>query len=84
MGSPQENVVLTPEEVAELNRKLSDMRHSVNNHLTLVSTAMELMRRKPDSVERMLESMSEQPERIREELTHFSDEFEAALKITHD
>jgi len=84
MGLPQETISLSPEAVADLNQKLSDMRHSVNNHLTLVTTALELIRRKPDSIERMLESMADQPERIRNELTEFSNELEKVLKITHD
>ena len=84
MGLPKESVQLSPDVVAELNQKLSDTRHSVNNHLTLVTTALELIRRKPESIERMLESMADQPERIRNELSRFSDEFEKALRITHD
>lgn len=84
MGLPKETIQLTPEAVADLNQKLSDMRHSVNNHLTLVTTALELIRRKPDAIERMLESMADQPERIRNELSEFSDDFEKALQITSD
>jgi hypothetical protein len=84
MGLPKETIQLTPEAVADLNRRLSDTRHSVNNHLTLVTTALELIRRKPDSIERMLESMADQPEKIRNELSEFSDAFEKTLGITHD
>ena len=84
MGLPKETIPLSPEAVADLNQKLSDTRHSVNNHLTLITTALELIRRKPESIERMLESMADQPERIRSELAQFSDEFEKALQITHE
>jgi hypothetical protein len=84
MAMPQHPVQLAPEAVADLNRKLADMRHSVNNHLTLIATALELMRRKPDAIPRMLASLTEQPEKIRNEVSVFSDEFEKAVGITHD
>jgi hypothetical protein len=84
MGLPQEPVSLTPDEVARLNRHLSDTRHSINNHLTLISTALELMRRKPESIPRMLDSLAEQPQRIRDEVVQFSDAFERALNIHRD
>jgi hypothetical protein len=82
MGLPQEAVSLSPESIEDLHRKLGDMRHSVNNHLTLLSTAMELFRRKPDAIPRMLENLVEQPVQIRDEIARFSEDLEAALKIT--
>ncbi len=84
MPLPQDTVPLAPNVVADLNRKLSDTRHSINNHLTLISTALELMRRKPESAPRLLASLSEQPEKIRDELERFSNDFEQALQISHD
>jgi hypothetical protein len=82
MGLPQKTISLSPETIADLNRRLGDMRHNVNNHLTLVTTAMELIRRKPDSIERMLETMEDQPDRIRAELHEFSAELEKILGIS--
>jgi len=82
MGVPQENVTLSPDVIESLHRKLGDMRHSVNNHLTLLSTAMELFRRKPDAIMRMLDSMTDRPEQIRDEIARFSEELESAVKIT--
>jgi hypothetical protein len=84
MGVPSEPLTLPPEAIEALNRKLSDARHNVNNHLTLITTALELIRRKPDSTPRMLESMADQPRKIRDELTRFSDDFEQALKINRE
>ncbi len=84
MGLPQESVSLTPPQVAELNRKLSELRHGVNNHLTLITTALELMRRKPDAIPRMVDNLVEQPQKIRDDLARFSEEFELALRITRD
>jgi len=44
MAFPTEPVTLTVGEVQELNRKLSDMRHDINNHLSLMVAALELIR----------------------------------------
>jgi hypothetical protein len=84
MGLPPERISLTPEEIGALNQKLSDVRHSINNHLTLVVTALELMRRKPDAIPRMLDTLVEQPQRIRDDILRFSLEFEHTLRITRD
>jgi uncharacterized protein YigA (DUF484 family) len=82
MPLPSQPVTLTVEQIAELNRKLSSMRHDINNQLSLVVAAVELIRHKPDSAERMLTALVEQPPRIAENLTKFSAEFERALGIT--
>jgi len=44
MAFPTEPVTLTVGELQELNRKLSDMRHDINNHLSLMVAALELIR----------------------------------------
>jgi hypothetical protein len=79
MAVPSEPLHLTPEEVAGLTVQLSDLRHSVNNHLTLISAALELIRRKPEALDRMLASMADQPQQIRDELAAFSAEFERVV-----
>jgi hypothetical protein len=84
MGLPTHPISLSPTEVAELQRQLSDMRHSVNNHLTLLVTALELVRRKPDAAERLVTNLLEVPARIRTDLTQFSEQFEQKLKITRE
>lgn len=84
MGLPSQPVPLTPEQVAALSRKLSDLRHNVNNNLALMVAALELIRRKPDSVPRMITNLTEQPQKILEEIKKFADEFEKTLKITPD
>jgi hypothetical protein len=84
MGLPTQPVTLSPEAVAELNRKLSDTRHSVNNHLTLLTTALELIRRNPAAAERLVGSLVEQPAKVREEILRFSRAFEAMLGITRE
>ncbi|HVV71801.1 MAG TPA: hypothetical protein VHI52_09935, partial [Verrucomicrobiae bacterium] len=59
-------------QLEELNRKLSDMRHDINNHLSLIVAAVELIRHKPQMTERMVATLSEQPARITEAVRKFS------------
>jgi hypothetical protein len=84
MALPENTVALSPDQIAELNKKLSAMRHNVNNHLALIIAATELLKRKPELAERMLGNIMQQPERIISEVRAFSDEFEAALGITRE
>jgi hypothetical protein len=44
MAFPTEPVTLSVGQLQELNRKLSDMRHDINNHLSLMVAALELIR----------------------------------------
>jgi len=46
MALPNGPLTLKVEELEQLNRKLSDMRHDVNNHLSLMVAALELIRYK--------------------------------------
>lgn len=84
MGMPQTPVTLTPEQVAELNEKLSVTRHDINNNLSLIVAAVELLRRKPELAPRMIESISQQPDKIIAQMRAFSANFEASLGITKD
>ena len=81
MGLPDEPVTLTVARVEELNRKLSSLRHDINNHLSLILAASELMRHKPQMTEQMLNTVTEQPPKITHALVKFSTEFEKALGI---
>lgn len=82
MALPTEPVTLTVEQINELNRKLSTLRHDVNNQLSLIIATVELIRRRPENAERMLAMLNEQPQRIAGSLAQFSGELEAALRIT--
>ncbi len=84
MGLPPTPVTLTTEQIAELNQKLSEMRHNVNNHLALIVAAAELMRRKPEMAARFLTSFTEQPQRISDEIRRFSVEFESFVGISRE
>jgi membrane-bound ClpP family serine protease len=78
---PNVEVTLSAEQIEELNRKLSHMRHEINNQLSLIVAAMELIRLKPDLRERMLDTLGQQPPKITAEVAKFSAEFEQALCI---
>ena len=58
MGLPQNAITLTPEQIAALNEKLSVTRHDINNHLSLIVAAVELLRRKPEMAPKLLDSLS--------------------------
>ncbi len=58
------------------------MRHDVNNHLSLIMAALEMMRFKPDSAPRMLDSLAQQPAKITLVMTKFSEQFEQTFGIT--
>lgn len=84
MELPETPVMLTPAEIEELNRKLSTMRHNINNCLSLVVAATELIRYKPEMLEKMTVTLGDQPNRIIEEVRRFSKEFETTLGITRE
>ncbi len=81
MGLPDTPIAVSPDQIADLNRKLSVMRHNVNNHLALVVAASELMRRKPEMAARLIENILQQPDRINAEVRNFSEAFELALGL---
>jgi hypothetical protein len=75
-------VSLTVEQVAELNTKLRTARHDINNYLSLIVASVELIRCKPETAERMMTTLVEQPPRISAALQKFSAEFERTLGMT--
>jgi len=81
MELPTESATFTASEIKELNQQLSTMRHDINNHLSLIMAAVELIRRKPDTLERMSNTLLDQPARITEAMTRFSALFEGTFGI---
>ncbi|HYG25139.1 MAG TPA: hypothetical protein VEH04_20415 [Verrucomicrobiae bacterium] len=75
-------MTLSPEQIAELNKKVATLRHDINNNLTLIIAALELIRSKPEMADKMLATMNEQPMKISASMAKFSDEFERALGIS--
>lgn len=82
MPLPAEPVTFSAQQIADLNRKLSEMRHTVNNNLAMLVAAIELIRRKPESAVKFADSMASQTEKMTEEIQIFSIEFEKAFGIT--
>jgi hypothetical protein len=81
MGLPTEPVQLSVEQIDQLNRHLADMRHDVNNYLSLMVASLELLHHKPQLGERMLATLGAQPPKISEVIRKFSDQFEQTLRI---
>jgi hypothetical protein len=81
MGPPNQSITLSSEQVQELHAKLSLMRHDINNMLSLITAAVELIRSKPQTTERMTATLLEQPSRISNSMANFSIEFERVLGI---
>jgi len=82
MSLPTKPITLTVEQLDELNKKLSALRHDVNNNLSLMMAAVELIHRRPETAERMLAALTEQPQKIAGTVAQFSRELEKALGIT--
>jgi hypothetical protein len=83
MPLPSEPVTLTAAQIAELYKKLADLRHNVNNNLSLIVAATEIIRRKPESAEKIWAALSEKPHKIAEIVAQFSRELETSLGIKH-
>lgn len=84
MATPPTAANLTAEQVMELNKKLSHMRHEVNNQLAMVVAALELLRFRPEMRDKMLDTITQQPPKILAEIAKFSAEFEQAFGITRN
>jgi hypothetical protein len=82
MALPNTPVTLTVEQIDHLSRQLSTMRHDINNQLSLIVAAAELIRMNPEMVRRMSGTLIEQPPKISEGMSKFTAEFEKMLAIT--
>lgn len=81
MELPGHAVTLTAEQVAELNKQLSNFRHDINNNLALIAAGLEVLQTKPHLAERMIAAVKEQPPKIAESMAKFAAEFDKALGI---
>lgn len=81
MRFPEQPVTLSPELIKQLSGRLSSLRHNVNNHVSLIVAAAELMRRKPEMASRLLDTLDDPTIKITQEVKFFSDELERVLQI---
>jgi len=82
MALPNESVTLSADQIREFSQRLADLRHDVNNNLSLITAAVELIKRRPEHAANMWVTLSEQPRKIIDSISQFSRDFEAALHIT--
>ena len=76
-------MTLSVEQIEEFNRHLANMRHDINNNLSLIMAATELLRHKPHMLERMAGTLAEQPDKITHALGKFSAEFERTFGLSN-
>lgn len=74
-------VELSAPEIQELNQQLATMRHDINNYVSLMMAAVELIQRKPDAIPRMTPTLVDQPAKIAEAVRKFSRTFETRFGI---
>jgi hypothetical protein len=79
---PSQPVTLAVSQIDQLNQQLSTLRHDINNQLSLMLAASEVIRRKPEAAQRMSATFEELPRKITEALLKFSAEFEKNFGIT--
>jgi len=84
MGMPKEPLTLTPEQIARLNKQLSEMRHAVNNNLALMIAAAEVIRYKPERAAQVVGTFVEQSRQAADKIKEFSSFFEQTLHITRE
>jgi len=78
---PSQPVTLDVSQIDQLNQHLAKLRHDVNNYLSLMLAAAEVIRRKPEAAERMSVTFDEQPRKVTDAMLRFSAEFEKSLAI---
>ena len=82
MGLPNQPVTLSVEQLAELNKRLSNMSHDIRNGLSLIAASAELIRHKPELMDKMMPRISDAPAKISASIDTFRAEFEKAFGIT--
>ena len=81
MTLPSQPVTLAVSQIDQLNQQLANLRHDINNHLSLMMAAAEVIRRKPEAAERMSVTFEELPRKVTDAMLRFSTEFEKSLDI---
>lgn len=82
MGLPTAPVTLSVAQIEQLSIQLGKLRHDINNNLSLIVAASELIRYNPDMLKRMSATLVEQPPKISDQIAKFSGELDRVLGIT--
>lgn len=70
MSDPARNV--TPEEFGELQRKFSEIKHSINNALAVMMALSEMSQRRPDYAEKLASTVLSKAPQIVSSLQEFT------------
>jgi hypothetical protein len=81
MTLPSQPVTLAVSQIDQLNQQLANLRHDINNHLSLMMAAAEVIRRKPEAAARMSATFDELPRKVTDAVLRFSAEFEKNFDI---
>jgi hypothetical protein len=84
MSFPTEPVTLSPDQVRELGQKIADLRHEVNNSLSWIAAAAEILRRHPERGPTLWEGLIKKPHRVADDVSRFSRDLEKMLRIEPD
>ena len=81
MSELPQPVCLTPNQVARLNERLAELRHGINNRLTKIVAAAEILQRKPELISVFAPQLIAEPQHISEDVVAFSRLLEEALGL---
>jgi len=81
---PAGPVTLSENQITVLHEKLRTMRHDVNGRLANMVAAAELIRLQPDSLEKRLAMLLDQPHKASESIAEFSREFEQLFGLNRE
>ena len=84
MSLPGKPVTLSARKISEIEKKLARLRHEVNNNLTLIVAAAEMLRRRPDPGERVWETLEQKPLVVADRVAEFTRHLEKALHLRRD
>jgi len=70
MSDPNQSV--TPEELAQLQRKFSEIKHSINNALAVMMALSEMSQRRPDYAEKLASTVLTKAPQIVSSLQEFT------------
>jgi hypothetical protein len=66
------NRTLSPEEVAQLQKKFSEIKHSINNALAVIMALSEMSQRRPDYAEKLAATVLSKAPQIVSSLQEFT------------